>query len=205
MRTERYILNVRAKLLADNTAEATSLLHSLITDFLALDRKEAEKQFGKKKQSEYWLEFTYSGGYSKLSSDDIIVKTQDDDSFELKLFIPELHISTPSGFAYAIEAMLQKMIDESVTVEYIYPEIQCVLLGPVKQPEYCHDAEWYDEDQEHVQWYHIVPCSINPSYHVGDSLHIDSYRTEVYGACLFYDENELADWLDENYPDIKEI
>jgi ribosomal protein L20A (L18A) len=28
---------------------------------------------------------------------------------------------------------------------------------------------------------------------------------EVYGIHLFYDENEMWDYLDEEYPDIKEI
>lgn len=76
-----------------------------------------------------------------------------------------------------------------------------IFLGPIKQPEYCHGADWFDEDNEQIKYYHVTAGN----YRVGDEARIYGERYEVYGVEDFSDESELCDYLDENYPDIKEI
>ena len=206
MKTERYNITLKQGLLTDNPEEELSLLKSTILDFLSLNRTDAEKQFGLKPHTESWHshEFYYGEWYSKLTEDDISLKRINDESVEMRIRIVDNHISTPTSLCYALGIMLRKMTDCSVNIEYIRPEMELLLLGPVKQPEYALDED--EEENERVQWYHTEYAPDGHSNHqVEQTVHYDSYRAEIYGIHLFYDENEMWDYLEEEYPDIKEI
>jgi len=206
MKTERYNITLKQGLLTDNPEEELSLLKSTILDFLSLSRTDAEKQFGLKPHTESWHshEFYYGEWYSKLTENEISLKRINNKSVEMRIQIVDNHISTPTSLCYALGIMLRKMTDCSVNIEYIRPEMELLLLGPVKQPEYALDED--EEENERVRWYHTGYAPDGHSNHqVEQTVHYDSYRAEVYGIHLFYDENEMWDYLEEEYPDIKEI
>ena len=210
MKTERYNITLKQGLLTENPEEELSLLKSTILDFLSLSRTDAEKQFGLKPHTESWHshEFYYGEWYSKLTENEISLKRINDESVEMRIQIVDNHISTPTSLCYALGVMLRKMTDCSVNIEYIRPEMELLLLGPVKQPEYCHGYDWNEDEEENerVQWYHTGYAPDGRSNHqVEQTVYYDSYRVEVYGIHLFYDENEIWDYLEEEYPDIKEI
>ena len=210
MKTERYNITLKQGLLTENPEEELSLLKSTILDFLSLNRTDAEKQFGLKPHTENWHshEFYYGEWYSKLTENEICLKRINDESVEMRIRIVDNHISTPTSLCYALGIMLRKMTDCSVNIEYIRPEMELLLLGPVKQPEYCHGYDWNEDEEENerVRWYHTGYAPDGHSNHqVEQTVHYDSYRAEVYGIHLFYDENEMYDYLEEEYPDIKEI
>ncbi len=206
MKTERYNIMLKQGLLTENQEEELSLLKSTILDFLSFNRTDAEKQFGLKPHTESWHshEFYYGEWYSKLTENEISLKRINDESVEMRIRIVDNHISTPTSLCYALGIMLRKMTDCSANIEYIRPEIELLLLGPVKQPEYALDED--EEENERVRWYHTGYAPDGRSNHqVEQTVHYDSYRAEVYGIHLFYDENEMCDYLEEEYPDIKEI
>jgi hypothetical protein len=210
MKTERYNITLKQGLLTENPEEELSLLKSTILDFLSLNRTDAEKQFGLKPHTESWHshEFYYGEWYSKLTENEISLKRISDESVEMRIRIVDNHISTPTSLCYALGIMLRKMTDCSVNIEYIRPEMELLLLGPVKQPEYCHGYDWNEDEEENerVQWYHTGYAPDGHSNHqIEQTVYYDSYRVEVYGIHLFYDENEMWDYLEEEYPDIKEI
>ena len=210
MKTERYNITLKQGLITDNPEEELSLLKSTILDFLSLNRTDAEKQFGLKPHTESWHshEFYYGEWYSKLTENEIFLKRINNESVEMRIRIVDNHISTPTSLCYALGIMLRKMTDCSVNIEYIRPEMELLLLGPVKQPEYCHGYDWNEDEEENerVQWYHTGYAPDGRSNHqVEQTVYYDSYRVEVYGIHLFYDENEMWDYLEEEYPDIKEI
>lgn len=205
MRTERYNIALTNGLIGTGNKEA-ELLKSIILDFFKMERKDAEKQFGVKTHTEYCdhMEFMYGLSYGRLTPDNLMFIRRDDENIELMIFINDQHISTPSGIVYSLNCLFKKMIDETISIEYLEPEYELVLLGPVKQPEYCHGQDWYDEENERVTKYHINYCDGGrSSYHVGDSF-IHGSHLEVYGGHLFYDESEIDEYLQDNYPDIKE-
>lgn len=213
MKTERYNITLKQGLLTDNPEEELSLLKSTILDFLSLNRTDAEKQFGDKPHTENWHshEFYYGEWYKKLAEDDICLKRISDESVEMRIQVVPPHISTSTALCYALGIMLRKMTDCSVNIEYIRPELELLLLGPVKQPDYCNGYDWNEdsEENERVRWYHIgfAPDG-QPNHQIEQTVYYDSYRCEVYGIHLFYDENEMNDYLEEleeQYPDIKEL
>ena len=208
MRTERYIINLKNGLIGGTAEEETQLLKSFVLDFFKMKRDDAEIAFGKKARSEYikHIEFTYfERTYARLTEDDIIFRREDDDTVKMIIYWnDEYPVSTPSGIEYALTCMLQKMVDESVSVEHIHPEYELVMLGPQKQPDYYHGTDWYDEDCERVTQYHITNSFNGVSnYRVGDGF-VRGSHLEVYGVHLFYDESEIDDYLQDNYPDAKE-
>ena len=213
MKTERYNITLKQGLLTDNPEEELSLLKSTILDFLSLNRTDAEKQFGDKQHTESWHshEFYYGEWYKKLTEDDICLKRISNESIEMRIQVVDNHISTPISLCYALGIILRKKTDCSVNIEYIHPELELLLLGPVKQPDYCNGYDWNEdsEENERVRWYHIgfAPDG-QPNHQIEQTVYYDSYRCEVYGIHLFYDENEMNDYLEEleeQYPDIKEI
>lgn len=213
MKTERYNITLKQGLLTNNPEEELSLLKSTILDFLSLNREDAEKQFGNKPHTESWHshEFYYGEWYKKLTEDDICLKRISNESVEMRIQIIPPHISTSTSLCYALGMMLRKMTDCSVNIEYIRPEMELLLLGPVKQPDYCNGYDWNEdfEENERVRLYHIgfAPDG-QPNHQIEQTVYYDSYRCEVYGIHLFYDENEMNDHLEEleeQYPDIKEI
>jgi hypothetical protein len=88
--------------------------------------------------------------------------------------------------------------------------IQLILLGKQKMPWYTKGYDWHDRLTEEdyfnidnfIKHYHIA---YNSNYHVGDGFTSGSYKYEVFGVVNFENENKITDWLEENYPDIKEI
>lgn len=89
--------------------------------------------------------------------------------------------------------------------------VQLLFLGPVRQPEYCHGADWYDPDVEKIQYYHI---SYGTGWSVGNTFKIDSYRLEVYRIHSFLEEDDycidndlvtLDDYIVENCEGLYEI
>lgn len=89
--------------------------------------------------------------------------------------------------------------------------VQLLFLGPVRQPEYCHDSDWYDPDVEKIRYYHI---SYGTGWSVGNTIKIDSYRLEVYRIHSFLEEDDycidndlvtLDDYIVENCEGLYEI
>lgn len=122
--------------------------------------------------------------------------------FEVTIFNPESTKDlTKENLEYVISNFFSREIKSKikVVVKTIKPSIQLLLLGNVKDPDYIKPRLSPDYQP---RWYHIA---YNGNYRVEDGFNIDSYRTEVYGAHRFYTEDELADWLEENYPNLKEI
>ena len=208
MRTERYIINLKNGLISGTADEDTQLLKSFVLDFFKMKRDDAEIAFGKKPRSEYikHIEFYYfEPTYARLTEDDIIFRREDDDTVKMIIYWnDEYPVSTPSGVEYALTCMLQKIVDESVSVKYIHPEYELVMLGPKKQPYCYHETDLYDDEKERITKYYITN-SFNSvlNYHVGDGF-VHGSHLEVYGVHLFYDESELDDYLLDNYPDAKE-
>ena len=205
MKTERYDIALSKGLIGTGNKEI-ELLKEIILDFFKLKREDAEKQFGNKSHDSYvnHTEFIYSVGYNRITSDDLVFYRKNDDIIEVIIYNDDTYISTPSSMCYALNCLLKKMIDESVTVTYLNPEFELVLLGPVKQPDYCHETDWFDEDYERITKYHITDAvDGRTNYHVGDSF-LHGSHLEVYGSHLFYDESEIDEYLQEKYPDAKQ-
>jgi hypothetical protein len=122
--------------------------------------------------------------------------------FEVTIFNPEdTKDLTEENLGYVISNFFSSETKPKirVSVDTIEPSIQLLLLGDIKDPDYLKPRTSPDYKP---RWYHIT---YNGDYRVEDGFNIDSYKTEVYGVHNFYTESELADWLEENYPDLKEI
>lgn len=122
--------------------------------------------------------------------------------FEVTIFNPEdTKDLTKENLEYVISNFFSNEVKPKirVSVNTIKPSIQLLLLGDIKDPDYVKPRSSPDYQP---RWYHIA---YNGNYRVEDGVNIDSYKTEVYEAHRFYTEDELADWLEENYPDLKEI
>ena len=99
-------------------------------------------------------------------------------------------------------------------------DIQLVFLGPVKEPEYCHEADWYNPDAEKIKYYHIVRGG---GYRIGDGFRTSldmqsafgcSRNLEVYRVHHFLEEDDycidndlvtLDDYIVENCDGLYEI
>ena len=205
MRTERYDIALSKGLIGTGNKEI-ELLKEIVLDFFKLKREDAEKQFGNKSHDGYinHTEFMYGLSYSRISNDDLVFYRKNDDIIEMIIYNDDTYISTSSSMCYALNCLLKKMIDETVSVTYLNPEFELVLLGPVKQPDYCHETDWFDEDSERVTKYHITDAvDGRTNYHVGDSF-LHGSHLEVYGSHLFYDESEIDEYLQDKYPEAKQ-
>lgn len=141
-----------------------------------MKRDDAETSFGKKPRSEYikHIEFTYFERTYSRLTEDDIIFRREDDD----------------------------IVKMTIYWNEEYPV--STPSGPQKQPEYCHGTDWYDDEQERVTQYHITNSfNVISNYHVGDGF-VRGSHLEVYGVHLFYDESELDDYLQDNYPDAKE-
>jgi len=122
--------------------------------------------------------------------------------FEVTIFNPEdTKDLTKENLEYVISNFFSNEVKPKikVSVDTIEPSIQLLLLGNIKDPDYVKPQSSQDYKP---RWYYITYTN---DYRIGDEFNLNSYRAEVYGIHRFYTKTEIADWLEEHYPDLKEI
>jgi hypothetical protein len=75
--------------------------------------------------------------------------------------------------------------------------VQLLFLGPVKQPEYSHGQDWYDEFEynEKIKYYHI---SHNGDYRVGDGFRTTLEMQSAFGCSRNLEVYRIHSFLEED-------